>query len=184
MFARGASCSSCPRTSHIAPISTPRAMARGNGCGCCCGPTVVMASSSFHPRSTPQAVAREAGAGGVSFVALSPLRCAPCIIPPAIHPTSSGSWGWGGWCVVCGRCWALRCRCRRSTHDPPHEQLLVRLEVGGVPLLPCVVIIVVPPAFHPTSSCSRGWGQVVVVVAWRCVVVVVPPAIHPTSSCS
>jgi hypothetical protein len=120
-----------------------------------------LAWSSFHPWSTPRAVAREAGAGGVSFVALSPLHCAPCVIPPAIHPTSSGPWGWG-W-VVChlwpllgpalslslfhpwstpravareaGGGWcvvvALCRRYRCSTSVPPHKQLLARLGAGG-----------------------------------------------------
>jgi hypothetical protein len=36
-----------------------------------------------------------------------------------------------------------------STHDPPHEQWLVGLEVGGM-----LSVMFVPPAIHPTSSCS------------------------------
>ncbi|KAF8230759.1 hypothetical protein L208DRAFT_1400028 [Tricholoma matsutake] len=35
-----------------------------------------------------------------------------------------------------------------STHAPPHEQLLVRLGVGGLSSLSS------PPMIHPTSSCS------------------------------
>jgi hypothetical protein len=36
-------------------------------------------------------------------VALLPLLFVPIlshVIPPVVHPTSSCSWGWGGWCVV------------------------------------------------------------------------------------
>jgi hypothetical protein len=53
--------------------------------------------------------------------------------------------------------------CHRSTHDPPHKQLLVRLGQVVCRSLHCppsvvlpvvVVVVVVPPTFHPTSSCS------------------------------
>jgi hypothetical protein len=66
--------------------------------------------------------------------------------------------------VVVGGWWtALR---RHSTHDPPHEQLLVRLGVGGVrrprrlALVPSSPLSSVAPVVHPASSCSRRWGRV------------------------
>jgi hypothetical protein len=55
---------------------------------------------------------------------------------PPIHPASKGSQQW--WVV-----WLLHCA------------LLVRhLHVVHI-------VVVIPPPFHPTSSCSWGWGQVV-----------------------
>jgi hypothetical protein len=89
--------------------------------------------------------------------------------------------------VCCCRCRAPLSFCHPHPHCtpfPPHEQLLVAA-VGGAVLvvvlrchrcwrLACVVIVVgiipprlsplaplpvvVPPAIHPTSSCSWGWG--------------------------
>jgi hypothetical protein len=74
----------------------------------------------------------------------------------------------------CGRCGpsllSLHHRHRRSTRVPPHEQLLVRLGVGGASLF----VVVLPPR---RSSLSLLLLVIIVIV-------VVPPAIHPTSSCS
>jgi hypothetical protein len=75
---------------------------------------------------------------------------------------------------------------RRSTHGPPHEQLLVRLGAGGASLsvvhrcrprsfvVPQSFVVCRPlghlsslssygpgaPTIHPTSSCSSAWGWV------------------------
>jgi hypothetical protein len=90
--------------------------------------------------------------------------------------------------VVIALCWHWP----RSTHDPPHEQLLVGLGVGCVICcrtwwwwsFPCVGVGVVPPTIHPTSSCSWGWWRVVCRSLAYVGVGLVPPTIHPTSSCS
>jgi hypothetical protein len=127
-------------TSHIAPLSTPQAMAHGSGWGCCCGPMDVVASLSFHPRSTPRAVACEAG-GRWCVVCFHAVSCRSLLSPsprPAVppkHPASSGSqqW-WVVWLVVLASP-SPRCphhhHCH-STRNPPHEQLLMRLGAGGV----------------------------------------------------
>ena len=81
-------------------------------------------------RSALQANARSGGGRvlGHHHRSLPPLRC----LSPPVHPASWGSQRW--WCrpVPLG--------CRHSTHYPPHEQLLVRLEAGGV-----LSVIVVGP---------------------------------------
>jgi len=95
-------------------------------------------SYPFHPQSTPRAVAHEAGGGWCVIcchrrhLPLSitvPLRIVLCWyhLPSASSPTHS----------------------THSTHDPPHEQLLVRLEGGGVLF---VVIIVVSPSLSSFPS--------------------------------
>jgi hypothetical protein len=43
----------------------------------------------------------------------------------------------------------FRLPCRRSTYHPPHEQLLARLEVGGVSSVGIVVVVIIlPRCFH------------------------------------
>jgi hypothetical protein len=112
----------------------------------------------FHPRSTPPAVARRAGGGWCVIRALLPLFFLPAIFRP-------------------------------STRDPPHEQVLVRLGAGAVAFVHCchccrcshsLLCSVIPPAIHPTSSGSWGWGRVVC----RSLSVVVAPPTHPASRCS
>ena len=55
--------------------------------------------------------------------------------------------------------------CHWSTNQPPHKQVLARVEVGvpSFAMVGVVVVIpiVVPPPNHSTSSCSWGWGWVV-----------------------
>jgi hypothetical protein len=69
-------------------------------------------ASPFHPSSTPRADAHEAGDGWWSWW----HRVPPCrsrlpspsvfvVVPPVIHPLSSCSQGWGGWCVIHHRGW-------------------------------------------------------------------------------
>jgi len=93
-----------PHTRHHSkphPSSILRAVARRHGGGChgnrhCPSP--------FHPRPTPRAVAREAGSGWCGIIHHPPpsllLPVVIAAIPPVIHPTSSCSLGWGGWCVI------------------------------------------------------------------------------------
>ena len=71
-----------------------------------------------------------------------PWPCHPPPAPPVVVVVipSCGLVGTSKGLVVPVFLWSP---CRRSTHQPPHEQLLM-----------------VPPTTHPTSSCSRGWGQV------------------------
>jgi hypothetical protein len=96
-------------------------------------------------------------------VALYISVCCTTLELSSFHPRSipqAVARGAGGrWCVVCGRCWALHCRCRCSTHNPPHEQLPMRLEVGGVSLLPCVIIIIVPPHEQLLVRLGAGGGR-------------------------
>jgi hypothetical protein len=68
-------------------------------------------------------------------------ECAPhSLSSPPIHPTSWGSQlrhsGGGVSPIPLGRH-------RHSTHHPPHEQLLVRLEAGGVLFVGAAVVVVV-----------------------------------------
>jgi hypothetical protein len=68
-------------------------------------------------------------------------ECAPhSLSSPPVHPTSWGSQpqhsGGGVSPIPLGRH-------RHSTHHPPHEQLLVRLEVGGVLFVGAAVMVVV-----------------------------------------
>jgi len=46
-------------------------------------------------------------------------------------------------------CWDHHCH-HHSTHGPPHEQLLVRLEVGSVSLfiIPSLLLLIVATATH------------------------------------
>jgi hypothetical protein len=124
------------------PRSTPRAVAREAGRGWCSsslasrsGPFVAvvvlgvlvwfvvvpllllglfsLSWASFHPQSTPRAVAREAGCGWCVVAVVFVAVVFACSLPSF------------------SSCRFRRFR-RRSTHDPPHEQLLVRLGMGGV----------------------------------------------------
>jgi hypothetical protein len=102
--------------------------------------------------STRSALRANASSGGGRVLGRRHRR-----LSPHIHPTSWGSQRW--WCrpVPLGRR-------RHSTHHPPHEQLLVRLEAGGV-----LSVIVVGPwswsglvvlyshTFHRTNSGSWQW---------------------------
>ena len=72
---------------------------------------------------------------------------------------------------------------RHSTHHPPHEQLLVRLEAGGV----WSVIVVGPcrglgsAVLYSHSTARPPHEQWFVAVVWCAFVVSAgPPAIHPT----
>ena len=140
----------------------------------------VVSLSSFHTPTTPQAVAREAGDG---WCVVKSLLSSLCIHgghggggPPSRPGPEGVSWGRVG-VVVTWRHWSV-------VSSP----------------LP----IVVPPTTHPTSSCLRGWGQVVchgdiaaLVVVCHCPPSLSPhlpllfvcllssvyaPTIHPTSS--
>jgi hypothetical protein len=68
-----------------------------------------------------------------SLVGPSPRRF---LAVPPIHPASRGSQQW--W-VVWLLCCALLVRCLHVVH----------------------VVVIIPPVFHPTSSCSWDWGWVV-----------------------
>jgi hypothetical protein len=95
-----------------------------------------------------------AGMGVVSRVG-QPVSSSPLSSSSLLSPTHSASrdlqrWWW----------WRHPCppsRCRQSTHDPPHEQLLMRLGAGGVlrhQSSPCVIII--PVIEHPQSTLRAG----------------------------
>ena len=135
----------------------------------------VVSPSSFHPPTTPQAVAREAGGGWCIIRSYAPSLLLPSsLLHIVAHPTSREA---RGCVVVTWRRWSI-------VSSP----------------LP----IVVPPTTHPTSSCLRGWGQVVchgdiaaLVVVCHCPPSLSPhlpllfvrllssvyaPTIHPTSS--
>jgi hypothetical protein len=93
---------------HHCPMSSLFHVTAVVPCHHCCSTL-----SLFHLRSTPQALAHKAGGRwciGSGWHPVVPLSL--CRIPPAPLP-----------------CCALHC-C--STHNPPHEQLLVGLEAGGV----------------------------------------------------
>ena len=49
---RGVRCAGAHYTSHIAPLSTPRAMAHGSGWGCCCGGLLLVAPPAIYPMSS------------------------------------------------------------------------------------------------------------------------------------
>jgi hypothetical protein len=78
---------------------------------------------------------------------------------PRSTPRAVARGAGGGWYVVVVVI-PLRWRWRRSTHDPPHEQLLVGLEVGGVSFVAlrwCWRSLVRRPtlalaSFHPRST--------------------------------
>ena len=119
-----------------------------------------------------------------------------CALPPCEQMACRG----GG--AGCRRCHAAP---HHPTHDPSHEQLLVRLGAGDVSFLHCHCRYSPPPSLwsstgpgarqhrrfassviHPTSSRSQAWGQVLVpccllVLLMLLVVVVVPRMTHPTS---
>jgi hypothetical protein len=86
--------------------------------------------SSFHPTR----VAREAGAGGGVIPVVH--RVSSAIVRPVWSPIVRRVWS----PVVC-RVWSPVIR-RRSTRDPPHEQLLVRL--GRVVHRRMLSIIIIP----------------------------------------
>jgi len=102
---------------------------------------------------------------------LLPIPSVIVIIPPTIHPTSSCSQGWR--CMVCHllllSLFPSLSSPTHSTQHPPHEQLLTRLEGGGVSF---VIVIIIPlPVisypFHPTSTpqavaCKDGDGWCVI----------------------
>jgi hypothetical protein len=110
-------------------------MAHGSGCGCCRS-GMWWAS----PASTPRAVAREAGGRWcIPAIICSPLphHLPIQLLAPAIHPTSSCSWGWGQ--VLCRCCviippliivWP-------PVHPPSTQRAVARQHGGGCSIDRC-----------------------------------------------
>jgi hypothetical protein len=160
-------------TSHIAPLSTPRAMAHGGSWGCCHGPTVVVASSSFHPR----AVACEAGGGRCVICVVAVVAVLPPCCFPSFHlrstPQAGACEAGGRWCVI-------------------HALLPLLSLVGCRSIIVCLLFTpsfsgFALPAVVVPLSVRRGSGDMAVCWWWHCagrsfpVCPLIAPAIHPTS---
>jgi hypothetical protein len=124
-----------------------------------------------HPCPTPRAVAREAGGGWciVPTVICPPLphRSPIQLLAPAIHPTSSCSWGWGRvlcCCVVIiivvssSSSLLLLCHHHCCCVIIVIISVVVSLSYRCPPSHHCMAPGA--PAIHPTSSCSSAWGWV------------------------
>jgi hypothetical protein len=151
----------------------------------------VVVECTSHPPYEQLLVAEGSGAVGVvvlssfsSLLTCSPRRIAraracrsrPLLVAPRFHPASSSSRRRFG-VLLWSRSWRPGRPCvspphRRSTHQPPHEQLLVRM--GRVVSRLCRSWLVLIPFVPLSFPCRRPAS----------VIVAVPPAIHPTSSCS
>jgi hypothetical protein len=114
-------------------------------------------------------------------VCCSLLYAGVILVPPMIHSTSSCSWGWGQ--VGCrSLCLAYRhppsppslvgpSPCRFLAVPPIHPASRGSQQWWVVWLLRCAllvrhlcivhILVIIPPVFHPTSSCLWGWGRVV-----------------------
>ena len=139
---------SCPYT-DVAPLSTPRAIARGSGWGCFVGrvssplllplissclvsPSSPPRRHSTHPPPHKQLLVR-LGVGGVS--SRSPLP-APTCEPPCEQVLAA----------VCSPSPVISPPSHLPSpslfhHQPPHEQLLVRLEARGASSVVGVVVV-------------------------------------------
>jgi hypothetical protein len=140
----------------------------------CCLPS----PSSFHPPTTPRAVAREAGGRwcvimvsspstnpqppykqilvgtGVSWCSSSLLPF-PIISPPSRHRFPSLPLSFPLPPVVISP--PSHCHLPSlllSYPLPPCKQVLAAVVVAASPLSPSAIVIISPPAIHPTSSCS------------------------------
>ena len=96
---------------------------------------------------------------GVSLSSRFPRRCS------AVAPTARRCRRCRRSVVVLSSCRAgpcPRCHCCHSTHNPPHEQWLMRLDMGGV--VPSSPLFLVVPPFHIVIPLSPSFSVVVVVV--------------------
>jgi hypothetical protein len=146
--------SSCPcipespphtHTPHVAPLSTPQAMAHGSGWGALDGgchpppPSPCLPTCTLYPPHKQLLAAVVLGAGCwcswafssivslavvVVVVVLWPLSLSYSPGASAFHLTSSGlsAWGWVLYHSLLSTSFLFPLQCHRSTHYPPHKQ--------------------------------------------------------------